>query len=133
MALGHKWAKRLKGGKRLLVPFTHDKPNISSTNGWRLSRTENSKHGLQCVWIFIAASCCLIKKIWFSLGFLENLINGFEVLLHKYFLTIKNVSPGNIWAEFGNKFSGNVSIRALFRLISSSSQTLQRHFRDLIS
>ena len=28
MALGHKWAKRLKGGEPLVVLFTRDKPNM---------------------------------------------------------------------------------------------------------
>lgn len=76
MALGHKWAKRLKGGKRLVVPFTHDKPNISWTKGWRLSRRQNwfpsTAFNLYAFRIFVVAYFCLIKLICFDVGVLED-------------------------------------------------------------
>lgn len=38
MALGHKWAKRLKGGELIVVPFSSDGPNISWDEQQRLRR-----------------------------------------------------------------------------------------------
>lgn len=46
MALGHKWAKRLKGGEPFVVLFRRDKLNISWAKHKRLKRTMTPAHSL---------------------------------------------------------------------------------------
>lgn len=60
MALGHKWAKRLKGGELIVVLFTSDRPNISWNEQQVLKRAQHR---------FISMS--------------QNLLNGISIIHSK--------------------------------------------------
>lgn len=61
MALGHKWAKRLKGGEPFVALFTHDKPNINGSKDAEEHRELVSNRNMYIPTVSIYSLCELIS------------------------------------------------------------------------